>query len=166
MTMDRDGRVLRLPTGEQVTVLASGADNGGTAFEVEALLPPHLSGPPRHRHRYETEVFTVLDGILEVRLGRETRTLSAGESVTVPPGIVHAFANPSTEPTRIRTLETPAGPLEDQFRALAAAGRLPRIGRLARITVDSGYSFSLAGIPDRIQRPLWRLLSTLDAGRR
>ncbi len=166
MTMDRDGRVLRLPTGEQITVLTSGADNGGTAFEVEALLPPHLSGPPRHRHRYETEVFTVLDGVLEVRLGRETRTLYAGESVTVPPGTAHAFANPSTEPTRIHTRETPAGPLEEQFRALAAGGRLPPIGRLARITVDSGYSFSLAGIPDRIQRPLWRLLSTLDTGRR
>ena len=164
MTTDRDGRVLHLPTGEQITVLASGADNGGTAFEVEAVLPPRLSGPPRHRHRYETEVFTVLDGVL--RLGRETRTLVARESVTVPPGTVHAFANPSTEPTRIRTRETPAGPLEEQFRALAAGGRLPPIGRLARITLDSGYSFAVAGIPDRIERPLWRLLSTLDTGRR
>ncbi len=166
MTTDRDGRVLRLPTGEQITVLASGAGTGGAAFEMEALLPPRLSGPPRHRHRYETEVFTVLDGVLEVRLGRETRTLHAGESVTVPPGTVHPFANPSTEPTRIHTRETPAGPLEEQLRALTAGGRLPPIGRLARITVDSGYSFSVAGIPDRIQRPLWRLLSTLDTGRR
>jgi quercetin dioxygenase-like cupin family protein len=166
MTTDRDGRVLRLPTGEQITALASGVDNGGTAFEVEALLPPHLSGPPRHRHRYETEVFTVLDGVLRVRLGRETQTLVAGESVTVLPGTVHAFANPSSRPTRIRTLETPAGPLEEQFRAVAAGGRLPPIGRLARITVDSGYSFALAGIPDRIQQPLWRLLATLDTGGR
>jgi quercetin dioxygenase-like cupin family protein len=70
--------VLRLPTGETVTIRASGRDNGGPRFEVDALLPPRLSGPPRHRHLAQTETFTVLEGSLRVVLGRKVRELGAG----------------------------------------------------------------------------------------
>ncbi|WP_219416286.1 cupin domain-containing protein [Pseudonocardia nigra] len=154
-------RVLRMGTGEVLTILRSGADTGGSAFGFEAVLPPGLSGPPPHRHRVETETFSVLEGVLRVRVGDRVRVLEAGESVTVPPGAVHAFSNPSDRPARIRTVETPAGPLEDQFRALAAAGRIPPLRRLARINVEHDLSFSVHGIPDRIQRPLWRALAIL-----
>ena len=157
MSLDR----IDLPTGEVLTVLRNGASTGGAAFEVEAVLPPRLSGPPAHRHRSGSEEFTVLDGELRVRLGRERRVLGPGGAVTVPPGVVHAFANPTDRPVRIRTVETPAGPLEEQFRALAAAGRLPPLRRLARINVDHDLDFVLAGVPEALQRPLWRLLAAL-----
>lgn len=157
MTLDR----IRLPTGESLTVLRDGRGTAGAAFEIEAVLPPRLSGPPAHRHRGESETFTVLDGELQVRVGREHRLLGPGDRVTVPPGVVHAFANPTDRPVRIRTLETPAGPLEAQFRALAAAGRVPPLRTLARINVEHGYDFVLHGIPEVLQRPLWRLLAAL-----
>jgi quercetin dioxygenase-like cupin family protein len=152
-------RRLQLPTGEQVTILASGRDNGGEVFEVEAVLPPRLAGPPRHRHRWQTETFTVLDGQLRVVVGHDVRVLEAGETVSVPPTVVHAFANPFTEPARIRMRETPAGPLEEQFEALVDAGRLPPLGQLAAINVRHGLSFSIHGIPDVVQRPAWRALA-------
>ena len=154
-------RVLRLPTGEVVTILRSGNDTGGATFEIEAVLPPRLSGPPLHRHRVETETFWVLQGRLRVRLGARTLVLDAGDSVTVAPQTLHAFANPTDRPVRIRMQETPAGPLEDQFRALAAAGRIPPLRQLARINVEHGLSFALQGVPDQVQRPLWRLLAML-----
>ena len=59
---DPNLRVLHLPTGETIRILASGHDNGGAALEVDALLPPGLPGPPRHRHRTRTESFTVQEG--------------------------------------------------------------------------------------------------------
>lgn len=161
--MSAPDRVLRLPTGETITVVASGRENGGRVFEVDALLPPGLSGPPRHRHRLQTETFTVLEGRLRVRVGDEVRVLAAGESATVPPTVTHAFGNPFDEPARIRMQETPAGPLEEQFRALARAGRLPPLGELAAINVRHGLSFAVHGVPDLLQRPMWRALARVHA---
>ncbi len=155
MSIDR----IQLPSGETVTVLRNSANTAGAAFEIEALLPPGLSGPPAHRHRRGTEAFTVLDGELRVRLGRDRRVLGPGETATVPPGTVHAFSNPTDRPTRIRMVETPAGPLEPQFRALAAAGRFPPLRRLARINIEYDYDYVQHGLPEVLQRPLWRLLA-------
>jgi mannose-6-phosphate isomerase-like protein (cupin superfamily) len=156
---DPDLRVLHLPTGETIRILASGHDNGGVALEIDALLPPGLAGPPRHRHRTQTEAFTVQEGRLQVVVGRDTRVLCAGETVTVPPTVTHGFSNPVDEPARIRMRETPAGPLEDQFRALAGSGRIPPIGLLATINVRHGLSFAVHGVPDLVQEPVWRLLA-------
>ena len=148
-----------LPTGERLTVLRNGATTAGAAFEIEAVLPPGLSGPPAHRHRRGTETFTVLDGELRVRLGWDRRVLGPGETVTVPPGTTHAFANPTDRPARIRMVETPAGPLEPQFHALAAAGRVPPLRRLARINVEHDYDYVQHGLPETLQRLMWRLLA-------
>jgi hypothetical protein len=78
---------------------------------------------------------------------------------------VHGFSNPTDEPTRLRTVETPAGPLEDQFRALGNAGRLPPLRALARINVEHDLSFHLHGVPDVVQRFVWRALAALPDGR-
>ncbi|MGY1822948.1 cupin domain-containing protein [Geodermatophilus sp. SYSU D00079] len=158
-------RVLHLPTGETIRVLASGRDNGGAALEVDALLPPGLAGPPRHRHRTQTETFTVQEGRLQVLVGRDTRVLTAGGSVTVPPTVTHGFANPFDEPALVRVRETPAGPLEDQFRALARSGRIPPIGELAEINVRHGLSFAVHGVPALVQEPGWRLLARVHRAR-
>lgn len=155
---------LHLPTGETITIVASG--RGGSAiFEVDAVLPAGLSGPPRHRHRAQTETFTVLEGRLRVQVGADRHDLGAGRTATVPRQVVHTFSNPFDEPARIRMRETPAGPLEEQFRALAGSGRLPPLGELASINVRHDLSFALHGIPDVVQRPLWRLLARLHRQR-
>ena len=163
MTPPPGPRVLHLPTGETVTILASGRDTGGAAFDVEAVLPPGLAGPPRHRHRAQTETFTVQEGRLRVVVGRDVRVLSAGETAVVPPSVAHAFANPFDAPARIRVQETPAGPLEEQFVALAGSGRIPPIGLLAAINVRHDLSFALDGVPDVVQGPAWRFLAWLHA---
>lgn len=150
---------IHLPTGETLTVLRNGATTAGAAFEIEAVLPPGLSGPPAHRHRRESETFTVLDGELRIRLGRDHRVLGPGETVTVPPGVTHAFANPTDRLARIRMVEAPAGPLEAQFHALAAAGRFPPLRRLARINVEHDYDYVQHGIPEALQRLMWRFLA-------
>jgi mannose-6-phosphate isomerase-like protein (cupin superfamily) len=141
--------------GQVIVVESSTPD-----FVFSAALPPHHSGPPAHRHRHETEVFTVASGLLVVRLGRERRLVQAGETVVVPPGVTHAFANPGDEPVRVRTVERPAGPLQAQLRAMAPTGR-PPLRELARINAEHDFSFTLAGLPDAPQRALWWLLSRL-----
>ena len=101
-----------------------------------------------------------------MRIGAEHRDLHVGETVVVPPWTLHGFANPTDEPTRMRTVETPAGPLEAQFRVLCRAGRLPPLRELARINVAHDLSFHVHGIPEIVQRPLWRALAALPGGRR
>ena len=82
---------------------------------------------------------------LRVVLGRDVRDLAAGKSVVVPPPVAHAFANPFGEPARIRVRETPAGPLEEQFVALAGSDRIPPLGLLASINARHGLSSALDG---------------------
>lgn len=149
------------PDGQLITVERSSPD-----FVFSALLPPRHPGPPAHRHRHERETFTVDAGVLRVRIGRERRLVHPGETVTVPPGVTHAFANASDEPVHLRTVESPAGPLEAQLRAMAAvpAGRAPLL-ELARINAEHDWSFTVAGLPDRPQRALWRLLARLARAR-
>ncbi|GAA4879921.1 cupin domain-containing protein [Actinomycetospora straminea] len=150
---------LTFPDGQVIAVETSAPD-----FVFSAVLPPRHTGPPAHRHRHEREVFTVESGQLVVRLGRERRLLQPGETVVVPPGTTHAFANPFGEPVRLRTVESPAGPLQAQLRALAASAGRPPLRELARINAEHDWSFTVAGLPDPPQRALWWLLAHL--GRR
>ncbi|MFC5139901.1 cupin domain-containing protein [Actinomycetospora rhizophila] len=152
---------LEFPDGQVLTIESSAPD-----FAFTALLPPHHAGPPTHRHRHEWEHFTVASGRLVVRVGRERRLLVPGESVAVPPGTTHAFANPFAEPVRLRTVESPAGPLQAQLRALASSPDRPPLRELARINAEHDWSFTVAGLPDAPQRALWWLLAQLGRGGR
>ncbi|MEJ2889546.1 cupin domain-containing protein [Actinomycetospora aeridis] len=145
---------LSFADGQVVVVETSEPD-----FVFSAVLPPRHAGPPAHRHRHEREIFTVEAGQLVVRVGRERRLLRPGESVAVPPGTTHAFANPFDEPVRLRTVESPAGPLQAQLRALASSPGRPPLRELARINAEHDWSFTVRGLPDRPQRFLWWLLA-------
>ena len=89
-------------------------------------------------------------------------------TAVLPPGLsglTHAFGNPFDEPARIRTVEHPAGPLLPQLEALQAnGGRLPLL-ELARINAAHDVSLTIAGIPDGIQRLLWRALAAMARAR-
>lgn len=41
------------------------------------------------------------------------------------------------------------------MRAMASAGRLPPLLRLAEVNAGNGFSFFLAGVPEFPQRLLW-----------
>jgi mannose-6-phosphate isomerase-like protein (cupin superfamily) len=145
---------IAFPDGQLITVETDAPD-----FVFTAVVPPRHAGPPAHRHRREREEFTVESGRLVVRVGAARRLVLPGETVAVPPGTTHAFANPFDEPVQVRTVETPAGPLQAQLRALAAAAGRPPLLELARINAEHGFSFTAAGLPDRPQRALWWLLA-------
>ena len=156
-----ENRVLRLPAGELISIIRTGLETAGEVFEFEAVLPSGLSGPPAHWHRVEQETFEVVEGRLRVRVGHAVRDLGPGESVTVAPGTVHAFSNPTGQQVRVITRETPAGQLEAQLRVMASAGRLPPLLRLAEVNARNGFSFFLAGVPEFPQRLLWQGLAGL-----
>jgi hypothetical protein len=73
------------------------------------FLESHMAAgnaPPLHLHRNEDEAFYVLEGSMRFRRGEEIRDLAAGDFVTVPQGVSHAFV---VGPEGVRALQVATG---------------------------------------------------------
>ena len=89
------------------TVLIAGRDTAGRYTLIDMHVPPG-GGPPPHRHDFE-EMFTVLEGAIELTVRGETTIARAGETVNVPANAPHAFRNTGAVPARLHCLCAPAG---------------------------------------------------------
>jgi quercetin dioxygenase-like cupin family protein len=92
--------------------------SGGSLAVVEHTLAPGLLGAPPHRHEREDETSYVLEGELSARIGNETVTVSPGDLIFKPRGVVHAFWNAGSQPVRFLEVITPGG-FETYFSELA-----------------------------------------------
>ena len=72
------------------------------------MLVPQGGGPPPHRHDFE-EMFTVLEGEIEVTFRGEQTRVRAGETVNVPANAPHRFTNAASTPARLLCMCSPAG---------------------------------------------------------
>jgi quercetin dioxygenase-like cupin family protein len=111
--------------GDTYTILVSGEDTAGRYTLIDMHVPPG-GGPPPHRHDFE-EMFTILDGEVELTFRGVTATARAGDTVNVPANAPHVFRNNAERPARMLCLCSPAGQ-EEFFRALGVpvAGRTER----------------------------------------
>ncbi len=66
-----EGRVLRMPIGEVVTILRSAVETGGALLEFQGVVLVGASGPPPHPHLREEEAFTVVEGRQRARRSQE-----------------------------------------------------------------------------------------------
>ncbi len=73
----------------------------------EITLPPHVSGPPQHRHAEHDEGFYVVSGTPRFTVGTREYDATPGTLVMVPPGAPHTFANPADVPAVILNTFTP-----------------------------------------------------------
>jgi quercetin dioxygenase-like cupin family protein len=89
------------------TILVTGEETGGRYCLIDMLVPSG-GGPPPHRHDFE-EMFTILDGEIELNFRGETHRASAGSTVNIPANAPHAFKNKSDKPARLLCMCTPAG---------------------------------------------------------
>src|SRR4030081_1116219 len=69
--------------GDTYTILVSGADTAGRYTLIDMHVPPG-GGPPPHRHDFE-EMFTVLDGEIELTFRGEVQRARTGSTRNVPP---------------------------------------------------------------------------------
>ena len=76
---------------------------------TDNTVPPGFPGPVRHRHAEMTDIFYVLEGELAFELEGAWRSLGPGSFVSVPPGVVHTFANRGSAPARFLNIYQPAG---------------------------------------------------------
>jgi quercetin dioxygenase-like cupin family protein len=74
--------------GEQITVLASGADTG--SYEIFRQLGPEGSGPPLHSHPWD-ESFYVIAGEITFTIDGREGIAGPGTLVHLPAGTTHGF---------------------------------------------------------------------------
>jgi quercetin dioxygenase-like cupin family protein len=93
--------------GDTYTILVSGDDTAGKYTLIDMHVPPG-GGPPPHRHDFE-EMFTVLEGEVELDFRGQHLVAKAGETVNVPANAPHSFRNASPQAVRLLCLCAPSG---------------------------------------------------------
>jgi mannose-6-phosphate isomerase-like protein (cupin superfamily) len=126
------GQTLENPvSGERITFLQTAADTDGALLEFELELSADGHVPGAHVHPEQEERFHVLEGEMTFRLGARRIVATAGETVVVPAGRVHRFANKSGAPVRARVEVVPALGMEQLLETtveLAHEGNTTRKG--------------------------------------
>jgi quercetin dioxygenase-like cupin family protein len=101
--------------GNTYTMLLTGGETGGRYCLIDMHVPPG-GGPPPHRHDFE-EMFTVLDGEIELTFRGEKKRASGGSTVNIPANAPHSFKNISDAPARLLCMCSPPGQ-EEFFMAI------------------------------------------------
>lgn len=124
-----------------IRVLIDGPTAGAslTMFEMDVL--PGGSMPVPHHHVGFDEVVHGLSGKLRMTVQGQVVDVSAGESLLIQGGEVHAFANPFEEPVKVLCALTP-GVLGVQYfrevRELLAHGGPPDPKKAAEVMMRHG----------------------------
>ncbi len=94
--------------GGDLRILVSSDDTAGAMSMIEAVSPPGR-GPTWHRHSREDEVFYVVSGVAEVRVGEEVYRCEAGDRVFGPRNIFHTYRNVGDTDLKMILALTPGG---------------------------------------------------------
>jgi mannose-6-phosphate isomerase-like protein (cupin superfamily) len=70
---------------------------------------PNVPGPPPHFHSGMNELFMVLEGEMEFIVNGEAKLLKQGESVDLPPNVVHTFNNSGSSNCKWVNIHSPKG---------------------------------------------------------
>ena len=113
---------------DYATFLKTSEETGGAITLIEIEVAPDGRTPP-HYHKTYDEHFEVLEGTLEVLLGKEKHTLRPGQKAVAPRNTLHCFKNPAREATTFLVEMRPGQPgFEKAVKVgygLASDGRNP-----------------------------------------
>jgi quercetin dioxygenase-like cupin family protein/uncharacterized protein YndB with AHSA1/START domain len=165
--MSQRGDVIELePLGLRVEVRKTAAETGGELFEMDVVGRPQGFIAQPHVHTRQTERLEVIEGSLELKIGRHKHLLGPGEAMDVPPGASHRQRAGDGGPGRVRIQERPAGGTQEfmtRLGEMCAAGEFTRGGfpkprAAARLIRDFGDEGHAAHPSLRTQRALSRTL--------
>ena len=160
--MARKGDVIENPvTGERITFLDISEDTGGELLRFEYVVPPGFS-IPEHIHPRQEERHEIVSGTLWGRVGGREWIFGEGQRVVGPPGVPHAWRNPSVnEELRFVSEIRPPLHFETLFETLcglARDGKTSKQGipknplQLAVLIDETGDMFYPIGMPT----PVWK----------
>jgi hypothetical protein len=99
-------------------------------------------GVSKHFHPKLAERWTVIEGDVEFRIGRERQVPAAGGELLVAAGVRHSFKNISSSPARLRFEADPALELEE---FLTEAAAMNRAGMFTRFGAPTSVAALLQG---------------------
>src|SRR3954468_18352976 len=115
------------PRRKPIPFRATAAQTDGALVAIDLELPPGRRVPgPRHVHPHQEERFEVVEGTMRFTMGRARILAGPGETVVVPAGVAHDFANAGDRHALVRVEVRPALQMERLFEtavALADEGR-------------------------------------------
>lgn len=128
--------------GVTYRTILSPQDTGGAMSIVDSVSPAQ-SGPPRHVHEREDEIFVVLTGRILFWLEGKSFERGAGEAIFIPRGREHTFRVVSEEASRHLVILTPGG-FEGFFADMAAGQfRIPEdMGKIGESAARHNLRFT------------------------
>jgi mannose-6-phosphate isomerase-like protein (cupin superfamily) len=117
-------------SGETIVIRHSAAQTGGGLLAWDLRLAPGGRVPSGHIHPGQEERFTVREGRLRFRIAGRTVVVGPGESVVVPAGTAHHFANAGPVEALVYVETRPALQMEQLLRAAAGLAQEQR-GRVS-----------------------------------
>lgn len=107
------------------------------------VIPPGKAAFPKHSHRANEEMFFVIEGVGELRLGDAVHPVRAGDVIACPPGgpdTAHQLFNTGDAPLKILAVSTMEYPeiceYPDSGKFLATTGMTPTDFRTIGRTAD------------------------------
>lgn len=124
--------------GTTIDCKVSGKDTSGAMCVLEV----NNTGWPRHVNRDQDEWLYVVDGEVELEIGKKRVHLGTRESMFIPRNIEHAWAGPA----KIVNTYQPAGKIEEFFQALAKFKDLPTCEQ----AIEKSYSAEQIDVLKRV----------------
>jgi mannose-6-phosphate isomerase-like protein (cupin superfamily) len=151
--MIRAGDTLVNPvTGERLVWERTAQETGGAYTLFDTYVEPGGAVAAAHRHPFQMEIFTVLEGRLGVKRGRERLELEPGQVALIDPGTPHKFWNAGDDLLRFRAEVRPALEFESLIETmftLAADGKTNKKGlpNPLRLAVIANHHFDVVRLP-------------------
>ena len=139
-------------TGETLVFRTTSADTNGERVVVEAYVEPNGAVAAAHVHPAQEELFEVLAGELQFRVGKNTIVARPGDRVLVPAGTPHKFENIGPETAHFVCEVSPALGFEQLIEtmfSLAEDGKVNKKGmpNPLRLAVIARHHFGDVRLP-------------------
>jgi quercetin dioxygenase-like cupin family protein len=164
----RRGEVLESPiNGQRAVFRETAEDTGGELLRLDFSVAPGGFLGNEHLHPKQEERIEILSGTLRCRIGGRERSVGAGESTAIPPGVPHTLWNESAEEAHALVEYRPALRMETLFETLFGFGRdgktdeegTPRLLQSAVMLEEYEDEYRLARPPLPVQKALLALLA-------
>ncbi len=158
-------------SGERIRIRVTATESGGELLAWELRLAPGGRVPSGHVHPLQEERFTVVRGRLRFRIGRRRRIVGPGQTVTVPPGAPHHFANAGPTEAFVLVETRPAMQMQELLEVAAELARdergrprrLPRPVDLLLFMDEFSSEVQAPYLPRRLVRIVVRAVARLAA---
>jgi mannose-6-phosphate isomerase-like protein (cupin superfamily) len=151
-------------TGERLTFLRRPRDTNGELLEIEFFIREFALAASRpHIHTDTEERVEVMAGTARMRRGREEQSVGPGDTVIIPPGMVHYLRREGEEPLHFRLSFRPPAKEETLFETLFGLHRDGKNFRhpLQSVVMASEHHTYLGGPPIWLQKPLFAVLASI-----